>query len=223
MIQQRRKRSSLSYPSFAAEARLRRRGFAGVAGVDEVGRGAWAGPLVAAAALIDYRTLVRVRKQPWFVCVRDSKVLTPKVREVIARACTREVHWVVAEVTSEIIDQIGISEANRRAVQLVTQRLKPKPDYVLADYVAGLADKLSGIPARVVIRGDATVFSIALASIIAKVHRDRLMFWLDKKYPGYGFAQHKGYGTSQHRAALQRLGPCPIHRLSYRPVARALL
>lgn len=210
-------------PTLRREQALWHLGYARVAGVDEVGRGAWAGPIVVAAVLIERRELPRLRRQPWFSQVADSKQITPVVRAMVAAAARGAVRWAVAGVSSSTIDSVGIAEANRRAVRLAVARLVPAPRYVLADYVARLGVTIAGAPARTIAKGDATVFSIALASIIAKVHRDNLMQALDTRYPGYGFAKHKGYGTALHRAALRRLGPCPQHRRSYRPVASALL
>jgi ribonuclease HII len=133
------------------------------------------------------------------------------------------VPWAVAVLSSKQVDAIGIAAANRQVVAMAVANLKPKPDYVLVDYVARLEPTLAGVPAEVLVDGDARAFSIALASVVAKVHRDKLMRSYSSKYPGYGFAEHKGYGTALHTEALRRLGVSPIHRQTYRPVARALV
>ncbi|MDZ4229577.1 MAG: ribonuclease HII, partial [Candidatus Veblenbacteria bacterium] len=203
-------------PTLRKERRLWRQGLAVVAGVDEVGRGAWAGPLVAAAVIIS----AGVQPRPaWWRWVRDSKLLSPAARERVFASAAPELVWALGIVSSRDIDKLGVAEANRQAVRLAVGNLKQKPHYVLVDYVARLGGEVCGIPSQVMVDGDATVFSIALASIVAKVERDRLMRNYDKQYPGYGFAAHKGYGTREHRAALRRLDLSPLHRRSYRPVA----
>lgn len=195
-----------------------------MAGVDEVGRGAFAGPIVAAAVMLRQADARRLIHQPWFAKVRDSKTLSPATRlDVFSGFIKYSNAWAVAQVSNLSIDSSGIGAANRRVVELAVAGLSERPDFVLVDYVAGLSAEVAGRPARTIVGGDARVFSVALASIVAKVYRDRLMIRLDKKYPGYGFAEHKGYGTPQHRAALARLGPCEVHRHSYRPVAATLL
>jgi len=194
-----------------------------VAGVDEVGRGAWAGPIVAGAVLISSVEFLRLKRQPWFKQVADSKLLSPVVRERIFVAAEREVVWSLGVVNNKVIDKVGIALANRQAVHLAVSKLKTKPDYVLVDYVARLGETVANVPARVIVDGDNKVFSIALASIIAKVSRDRLMVIYGKKYPGYGFAAHKGYGTPEHQQALAQLGVSPLHRRSYRPIQEYLL
>ena len=206
-------------PTLAYERRLWRRGYTVVAGVDEVGRGAWAGPLVAAAVLLPPKK--ELLRQSWCKLVNDSKKLSPKIRRLIYSQANKQIKWAVGMVSSEVIDKIGVAEANRQAVNLAVKNLKPTPDYVLADFIFHLGKTIADKPAQTIVDGDARVFLIALASIMAKVARDRLMTTYDKRYPGYGFAQHKGYGTRQHAAALKRLGPCVLHRLTYRPVKAA--
>jgi ribonuclease HII len=198
-------------------------GYKLVAGVDEVGRGSWAGPIVAGAVVIDHKKLSQLKKQPWFRQVTDSKLLTSLRREGIFKACEKEVVWAVGVINNKTIDKIGIGEANRRVIHLAINNLPYKPNYILVDYVAKLSDKITEIPIKVLVDGDAKVFSIALASIMAKVYRDRLMINYHTKYSGYGFKQHKGYGTAQHTSALRKLGPSPLHRRSYRPVSACLV
>lgn len=210
-------------PSLRWERELWRQGYQSVAGVDEVGRGAWAGPIVAAAVIVPREHIAKLTRQPWWGKVRDSKALAPKVRIEIARAARPFITYSIARVESSVIDKFGIGPTNLRVVQLAVKRLAEQPDFVLADFVAGLGLAVAGVPARAVVGGDARIASIALASIIAKVERDSIMVALDAQYPGYGFSKHKGYGTAQHRLRLARLGPCPAHRRSYRPVANALV
>ncbi len=223
MIANHKEKSRASIFRLVHERQLWRRGYVTVAGVDEVGRGAWAGPLVAAAVLISKDEVALWRRQKWFWQVADSKQLSPKVREEIVKACRGTVRSAVGVVEPGQIDTIGIGNANRQAMYLAVKQLHGKPRYVLTDYVPKLGTTLAGVPASVLVDGDVKVFSVALASIIAKVYRDQLMVQYEARYPGYGFAQHKGYGTRQHRAALARLGPCPLHRRSYRPVAAVLV
>lgn len=205
--------------SLKQERKLWQQGYKLIAGVDEAGRGAWAGPIVAAAVALprNYKT------KPWHKLVNDSKKLSAKTRQNVFSLATQEVAWAVGLVTNQEIDKIGIAEANKQAVKRAVNNLPVKPEFILLDYIARFGDKVLGKPARAIIKGDANVFSIALASIIAKVTRDNLMVAYAKKYSGYGFAAHKGYGTRAHWLALQKLGPCPSHRLSYRPLKRVLL
>jgi ribonuclease HII len=199
-------------PNFRLEKQLWRQGYSIIAGVDEVGRGAWAGPIVAAAVVVPKL------RQPWFNLVRDSKIISAKIRQHIFDLLPNKLPWALGIVNNVEIDEIGIAEANRRAIKLAIVHLKTTPSYVLSDYVYGLTEVTRGCRTKVIIDGDAKVFSIALASIIAKVKRDQLMIEMDKQYPCYGFAQHKGYGTRQHEAALKKHGPCLIHRRTYRPI-----
>ena len=180
-----------------------------LAGVDEAGRGCWAGPVIAAAVILPDR---------W--CpdgLDDSKKLTAPQREVFyeqiqASALT----WGACAVSSVEIDRTNILRATLRAMAGAVARLNPRPDLVLVD---GLQVPDVDCPAEAVVRGDSTSASIAAASVVAKVLRDRVMTAWDVRFPGYGFASHKGYGAASHREALVRLGPCPLHRFSYRPVA----
>jgi len=192
----------------ALERELRDLGYRLIAGVDEVGRGAWAGPVVAAAVILDLDRLPEG--------LDDSKRLSPSRREQLFQAI-RETAQAIALgiVDAREIDRTNILRATERAMRQAVEGLRPRPDFLLIDAVR--LDDL-GIPYRALIRGDQISVSIAAASIIAKVTRDRLMREYDGLYPGYGFAQHVGYGTPAHRDALARLGPCPIHRLSFRGI-----
>ena len=183
-------------------------GYRLIAGVDEAGRGCLAGPVVAAAVILDSRCLIPG--------VDDSKCLSAAERERLAasiRACA--VAAAVAQVSAEVIDRINILQATRQAMSRALASLRPPPDCAVIDAVI-----LSGhrFPCLPVVRGDAISYAVACASILAKVERDRLMTELDRDYPHYGFAAHKGYGVPEHLRALEIHGPCPIHRLTYHPV-----
>lgn len=202
-----------AFPTLHHERRLWARGFVSVAGLDEAGRGAWAGPVVAAAVVLGAKD----RSLPDRLAgVRDSKKLTPRRRESLfdrVRQCA--VTWGVGTIPPADIDSHGIVAATRQAMVQAIQALEIPPDYLLIDYLT-LCDV--ALPQQGLPKGDARVLSIAAASILAKVSRDRLMVELDAEYPGYGMARHKGYGTPQHSAALGRLGPCPAHRFSFAPL-----
>jgi ribonuclease HII len=190
------------------EEGLSRCGYGLIAGVDEVGRGSLAGPVVAAAVVLDGRCLVPG--------VDDSKCLTPPERERAAAAIrSHAVAFAVAAISPEVIDRINILEATRLAMGEALSRLRPAPDCAVVDAV-----RLSGFrfPCIPLVRGDCFSYAVAAASIVAKVERDRMMVELDRKYPQYGFAAHKGYGVAEHLEALAAYGPSPIHRLTYKPV-----
>lgn len=194
-------------PSFKEEQKLWRKGYAFVAGVDEVGRGALAGPLVAGAVIFP-------RGAKMIPGVRDSKLLTSIAREKLFPLITGDVlAWAVGVVSQRIIDRIGIVAANRQAMCLALEKLSRAPDYVLTDAFA-LQWKT---PVVAIADGDGRVESIAAASIIAKVWRDRLMRKLHRRYPQYFFDQHKGYGTAAHEQAIRRYGLSPLHRRSFIP------
>lgn len=178
-----------------------------VAGVDEVGRGSLFGPVVAAAVILDPKNRIRG--------LRDSKLLPAEVREELAaRIRERAVGWAIAAVDSARIDQINIYHASRLAMQRAVDQLRPAASYLLID-----AMKLNcALPQRAIIHGDALSVSIAAASIIAKVERDRMVAEWDPVFPIYGLASNKGYSTPRHLAALREHGPSPLHRLSFAPV-----
>ena len=185
----------------------------GIAGVDEAGRGPLAGPVVAAAVILD-----PARPIPG---LDDSKRLSPQRREALdAEIRARAAGWAIARVDADVIDAINVLEATMLAMREAVARLDPAPERVLVD---GNRCPDLPCPARAVVRGDATVAAIGAASILAKVARDREMAEMDRRYPGYGFSRHKGYGTRAHREALLRLGPSPIHRRSFAPVRSALV
>jgi ribonuclease HII len=189
------------------ERELRARGFHAIAGVDEVGRGALFGAVVAAAVILSPDRPVRG--------LNDSKLLDPERREVLAgRVRERAVAWAVAAVDAATIDSINIYQASRLAMRMAINRLNPAPDFLLVDAVSIDLP----LPQRGLIKGDMRCHAIAAASIVAKVHRDALMRTWDKIFPEYGLASHKGYSTPEHCRSLERLGPTPLHRLSFEPV-----
>lgn len=183
-------------------------GYQFIAGIDEVGRGPLAGPVVAAAVILPANFFLPE--------VNDSKKLTAKVRSQLAEAIKESsVAWSLAAIFPPYLDKINILNATREAMRTAVEHLTPSPDFLLIDAV-----KLHDIDIRQrsIIKGDSNSVSIACASILAKVERDRSMEAFDMLYPGYGFARHKGYGTREHLEALMRQGICPIHRESYAPV-----
>ena len=198
-------------PTFDEEKLLQAQGFRFIAGIDEVGRGALAGPVAAGAVILPLGI-----RASWLKNVRDSKQLTPERREELSD----KIHKVaisigIGFVTSEMIDKRGIAKCTQIAMRDALKQLSPPADTILIDYF-----RLPGakVPQKGVPDGDSLCISIACASIVAKVARDRLMSDFDTDYNGYGFANNKGYGTEEHLAGLKRLGPCPIHRRSYAPV-----
>ena len=201
---------------FRCEATMERelyaRGFHAVAGVDEVGRGALFGPVVAAAVILSPARPVRG--------LNDSKLLEPERRQVLdERIRQRAVAWAIAAVDAATIDSINIYQASRRAMLMAVSGLSPAPDYLLVDAVPIDLQ----LPQRGLIKGDARCHAIAAASIIAKVYRDACMRVWDEVFPQYGLASHKGYSTPEHCKAIERYGVTPLHRLSFEPVrARSL-
>ena len=204
----------MNKPSMQFERELREMGHQIIAGVDEVGRGPLAGPVCAAAAILppDFDHAI----------LHDSKKLSEPKRESIYAELTgdAQVIWHCVMVEPEEIDRINILQATWVAMRRAVLGLTQKADAALID---GKQVKNFPIPHKAIIKGDSLSFSIAAASVIAKVTRDRLMHDLAVKHPEYGFEQHKGYGTPQHLAALRLHGPCPIHRRSFEPVAQQTL
>ena len=184
-------------------------------GVDEAGRGAWAGPVVAACAVLDPLAVARWRHI--LRTAKDSKKLSPEKREAIAAELKMVLTaWAVAEVDNLAIDRDNILQATLEAMRRCVSEVPVKPRILFVD---GDRAPRTGLPERLLVEGDATSCAVAAASILAKTHRDALMRELDAVWPGYGFSRHKGYGTPEHRQALQTLGTSAIHRLSYAPVA----
>ncbi|MHB8451996.1 MAG: ribonuclease HII [Mycobacteriales bacterium] len=196
------------------ERALARCGFGLVAGADEAGRGACAGPLVAAACILPAGRRGRIP------ALTDSKQLSPSVRSrVYDIVVQRAVALAVVEISAREVDRLGLQAANLSALRRAIAGLHPNPDFALVD---GFSVPGIGVPGLGVWKGDQVVACVAAASVLAKVTRDRLMQELNVRWPGYGFGGHKGYCTREHDAALATLGPCPIHRRSYAPVRAAL-
>jgi len=198
-------------PSLNEEEFLEAQGYQLIAGTDEAGRGSLAGPVVAAAVILPRHTTAQ-----WLKQVKDSKLLSLQMREFLFPHIHKAaISTGVGVVSHEMIDSQGIVKATKLAMKQAIEQLSPSPECLLIDYLS-LSDV--SLPQKSITGGDRISLSIACASIIAKVSRDRLMVEMDKTYPGYGLAQHKGYGTEAHFSCLRRMGPSPIHRKSFQPV-----
>jgi len=193
-------------PSFREENKLRKKGYKKIAGLDEVGRGPLAGPVIACAVAIN-------GQKPKIKNIRDSKQLSARQREKIYRELTQDprVEWGIGVVSEKVIDKINILEATKLAMQKAVQKLA-RPNFLILD---GNFSIKSAIPQKSIIKADEKVFSCSCASIIAKVTRDKLMQKYDQKYPYYHFASNKGYGTKIHREMLKKHGPSKIHRQTF--------
>lgn len=192
---------------YAYEREYQAKGYSVIAGIDEAGRGPLAGPVVAGCCILDPNVKI--------LGLDDSKKLSEKKREeLFVQIKEKALAWTVCEISAEVIDEINILEATKKAMRTCVEDISKKlrPDLLLIDAV-----NLSGTGVDVVpiIKGDANSDSIAAASILAKVTRDHIMMEYDKVYPGYGFAKHKGYGTKDHYSAIRELGMTPIHRRSF--------
>jgi ribonuclease HII len=195
-------------PTYRIENKLYQQGYKNIAGLDEAGRGAWAGPVVAAAVALPPKLKI--------IGLRDSKLLSPNKRDKLYSFINKNALSIGVGIVSEkIIDKFGIIVATRRAFLRALEKVSFKVDYLLVDGTEIFKHKL---PIDFLIKGDNRVMSIAAASIIAKVTRDSILKDYHNKYPKYGFNLHKGYGTKQHRRRLNKYGVCDIHRLSYRPM-----
>ena len=202
-------------PHLENEARLRAAGTARfIAGIDEAGRGPLAGPVVAAAVILPPNFKHRR--------LHDSKRLTTRLRADIYRELTTslDIVWACATVDAKEVDRLNILRATHEAMRRALRGLAQPADHALID---GLPVHPFPVPQTALVSGDVISLSIAAASVIAKVTRDRLMDELDTRFPAYGFSRHKGYATSDHLAALAREGPCPFHRFTFRPVSQPLL
>ena len=211
-MRERKKGSKYGSPNLVEEEALLDQGYALIAGIDEVGRGALAGPVVAAAVIL--RPPINSDR---LATVRDSKELTAIKRESIYKLIVAEAIAIgIGTVSSQIIDSINILNATTLAMRQAIEQLSCYPDFLLID--GSIALPRTRIHQKKIIRGDKLCLSIACASIIAKVTRDRIMVELDESYPHYGLANHKGYGTAQHLLCLNQNGPSPIHRFTFAPV-----
>lgn len=197
----------MKLPNFDIELGLQSQGISQIAGIDEVGRGCLAGPIVAAAVIFDnYKDLAKYG-------IADSKKLTPKKRAELDHIIRNETDLIsISELSALEIDRIGISEANKRVFEIAVNNLAKKPDFALID---GIITKSFVIPHQSIVRGESKSISIAAASIIAKVYRDNLMVKMHDKFPEYYFNKHKGYGTRLHCEKLYEFGPCKLHRRSF--------
>ncbi len=191
------------------EKKAKVNGYQWVAGTDEVGRGPLAGPVVAAAVILP--------EHADLPGINDSKKLSEKQREQLDILIKEQaIAWSIASLNETEIDQLNILEASRQAMQNAVSELSQPADFVLVD---GLPNPRITLPSEAIVKGDSHSISIAAASVIAKVYRDRLMDEYDKLYPGYGFAANKGYPTEEHIKGVMEQGPCPIHRMTFRPLS----
>ena len=198
------------HPDFSFESALISQGFSLIAGVDEAGRGPLAGPVVVAACILDPKAIP--------AGLNDSKKLTAKRREILYDAILASSHCAIITVSAKVIDAINIRAATLRGMTDAVAALSVSADYALIDG----RDVPPGLicPSQALVKGDARSVSIAAASILAKVTRDRLMVRAAGFWPGYGFERHMGYGTADHLEAIRNMGPCPIHRFSFAPLKR---
>lgn len=205
-------RKAHDFPHINYEKALWLGGVLHVAGLDEAGRGCWAGPLYAASVILPPEEAIVERLHG----VRDSKQMTSRQRSYWAEQIKiNALAWGVGTASNQEVDRMGVVAATRLAMQRALGKLNPPPQHLLLDYL--LLPEVD-LPQTSLVRGDSQSLCIAAASVLAKTARDARLFAMDKKYPGYGFAQHKGYGTTRHRQALHDLGVSPIHRLSFKPV-----
>jgi ribonuclease HII len=230
----------MKYPNFKEEERLQKQGFKCVVGLDEAGRGPLAGPVVAGAVIFlnpNNQTPITNKIINYFeiLGINDSKLLSPKKREELYDIITNHpnIKWGIGIVSEKVIDKINILEATKLAMQKAFQQAQGKlhknlkPDFLLLDgnfklNEAAFAKGCSVPKQKSIIKGDQKVMSIAMASIIAKVTRDRIMQKMHKKYPSYQFDKHKGYGTQLHIKILKEFGACPIHRKTFRPITEII-
>ena len=202
----------MQYPTTREEKKLYRQGYKYIAGIDEAGRGAWAGPLVAAAVILPINFKLKG--------LNDSKKLSAKQRDDFYKVIVKKaITYYACIITPKQIDRHGVGRANLDAIKKSADGLKIKPNYILIDSFKVAWPK---IESKSIVKGDTKVVSIAAASVIAKVTRDRLMIKYHQQYPKYGFDQHKGYGTRRHHKNLLYNGITPIHRKSYRPIKHLL-
>lgn len=198
----------MKQPTLREEKKLLRQGYNFIAGVDEVGRGAWAGPIVAAAVIMPLNDKIKG--------VNDSKRINHKKRKRLYFKITKvALGWSVCVIDNREIDNKGITTVNKQVLRGAAKKLVPRPDYLLVDAVK---IKLGKTPVKSIVKGDGKVYSIAAASIVAKVTRDEIMREYHKLYPHWHFHKHKGYGTARHRWEIKKNGILPIHRQSFSPI-----
>ncbi|CUH79382.1 Ribonuclease HII [Tritonibacter multivorans] len=202
----------MEQPDYTIEEAAKAKGFLRIAGVDEVGRGPLAGPVTAAAVILDVCQIPEG--------LNDSKKLTAKKRDAVEVQILEKTEWAVAHATVEEIDEHNILRASHLAMERAVAALDPAPDYLLID--GNLIPRGLDLPSEAVVKGDGKSLSIAAASILAKQARDRLMVELAQQFPGYGWEKNAGYPSKQHRDALQTLGVTPHHRRSFKPVHNML-
>lgn len=199
-------------PNYKHELKLMRQGYQWVAGLDEAGRGSWAGPLVAGAVILHPQNKIKD--------INDSKLLSPEKRKnIFLKIIKNALAWSVGIASHQEIDQLGILPANRLVFERAVKKLHLTPHYLLVD---GIRNFDSNIASDFIVRGDQKILSIAAASIIAKVIRDEMLKYLHNFYPEYNFAQHKGYGTAEHFDLINRHGISEIHRQTFRPMLNDL-
>ncbi len=210
----------MKHPNLNEEKRLWKKGFKRVACLDEAGRGPLAGPVTAAAVMLKNQKLIR-QLADQFSKIKDSKKLSSQKREIFFKLIINpppgglKIKWGIGIVSEKVIDKINILEATKLAMEKAIKKIKSKPDFLILD--GNMRLKIN-IPQKSIIKADEKVFSCAAASILAKVTRDRIMQKYHKKYPKYGFNNHKGYPTKYHFKMLKKYGPCKIHRKSFRPI-----
>src|SRR3989344_1094863 len=207
--------------SLNTEIKLIAQGYGTIGAIDEAGRGPLAGPVVAACVMIDKDTIKRISNIKGLEDVKDYKKLSRKKRDSLYGIISENFRLGVGICDNGKIDQVNILEATLLAMKEAFSSLNIKPDLLLID--GNKKIKNINIPQNTIIKGDAKVFSIAAASIIAKVSRDRIMAELSETYPQYGFSQHKGYGTKQHLECIKKFGPSPVHRNSFEPIKSLFL
>jgi ribonuclease HII len=196
------------YPNLRNEKKLKRKGFKYIAGIDEAGKGSWAGPVLAAVVILDYKIKI--------IGIKDSKLLRKPARvRIYEEIIKKAVAWSIGTASSSEIDKMGIDKANKLAMERALEKITPQPDFILIDAVNLNYKETPSLP---IIDGDHKVMTIAAASIVAKVSRDKIMDELDEKYPQYGFKHHKGYGTNHHFHMLNQYGLCSLHRKTWEPM-----
>ncbi len=203
---------------FTFEKQLLKSGKKIIIGMDEAGRGPLAGPLAVGVVVFDYDFLEKNQKLSWWREVNDSKKLSAKKREKLYKYIAKNMSFAVGMVSAKLIDRIGITKATEEASKKALRKIKLVPDVLLVDGIRKFITKTNH-KQKLFKRGDSRIFSIACASIVAKVERDRFMLKCHKKWPKYCFCDNKGYGTARHIKTIQEVGPCPLHRLSFAPLS----